>query len=66
LDRGEIKGQEVEELWIFITCVSKSRRIRWAERIERMGEKRNACGYCRESRGKETTMKTKTQVGVYY
>jgi hypothetical protein len=40
----------------------KSRRMRWAEHVVRMEEKRNVCRYAvgKESRRKEATMETRT------
>jgi hypothetical protein len=39
----------------------KSRRMRWAGHVARMGEKRNAYGiFVGKPEGKRTTMKTKT------
>jgi hypothetical protein len=44
-----------------IIRIIKSRRMRWAGHMARMGEKRNAyISYCGKARGKETTRKTKT------
>jgi hypothetical protein len=37
----------------------KSRNMRWAEHVARIGKKRNACGILVEKPG-ETTRKTKT------
>jgi hypothetical protein len=39
----------------------KSRTMKWAEHVARMGKKRNA--YRIKARRKEATKKTKTQVG---
>jgi hypothetical protein len=39
----------------------KSRRMRWAGHVERMGEERNVYRFIgRKARGKETTRKTET------
>jgi hypothetical protein len=41
----------------------KSRRVRWAKQVTRMGEKRNTHVVDGKGRGNETTMKAKTLVG---
>jgi hypothetical protein len=41
-----------------IVRIIKSRTMRWAEHVARIGEKRSG-----KARGKETTRKTKTKVG---
>jgi hypothetical protein len=43
-----------------IIRIIKSRKMRWAGHVARMGEKRNAY---KKARGKETIRKTKTEVG---
>jgi hypothetical protein len=45
-----------------IIRIIKSRRMRWAGHVARMGEKRNVYRYrySRKARGKETTRKTET------
>jgi hypothetical protein len=42
-----------------ITRMIKSRRMRWAGHVARMGAKMNAFGYWRQSRRKGITRKTK-------
>jgi hypothetical protein len=43
-----------------IIRIIKSRRMRWAEHVARIGEKRNAYSFGGKARRKETTRKTKT------
>jgi hypothetical protein len=43
-----------------IIRIIKSRRMRWAGHVARMGEKRDVYVLCRKARGKETTGKTET------
>ena len=38
--------------------VIKSRRMRWAGHVARMGEERGRTGFCGETGGKETTGET--------
>jgi hypothetical protein len=53
----------------FIICthpqisLGKSRRMRWAGHIARMGEERKVQGFGGKAGGKETTWKTKAWVG---
>jgi hypothetical protein len=42
-----------------IIRIIKSRRMRWAAHVARVGEKRNAYRICRKARRKETTGMTK-------
>jgi hypothetical protein len=63
---GEWRKLHNEELRVLypspsISRLIKSRRMRWAGHIARMGEKRKEYGVAGgKSRGKETTRKTKT------
>jgi hypothetical protein len=43
-----------------IIRIIKSRRMRWAGHVARMGEKSNVYVIGRKARGKETTRKTRT------
>jgi hypothetical protein len=74
LDRRDIKLQEVRELHNgklhnlysspSIIRMMKSRRMRGAEHVARMGVERNVCRiFGGKSRRKETTRKTNTSVG---
>jgi predicted GIY-YIG superfamily endonuclease len=61
--RRKLHNEELHNLYSSPSIVRmiKLRRMIWANRVERMGEKRNA--YKLESKRKETTRKTKTYVG---
>jgi hypothetical protein len=54
--KHELHNEELRDLYSSpsIITIIKSRRMRWAGHVARMGEKRKAY------RGKETTRKTKT------
>jgi hypothetical protein len=68
-DNSCIGSQEVRDIFsealhslyhINIISQIKSRRMRWAEHVARMGEERKVYKVLREARRKETTWKTKT------
>jgi hypothetical protein len=59
----KLHNEELRDLYSSpsIIRIIKSRRMRWAEHVERIGEKRNAYRLLLgKARGKETTRKTKT------
>jgi hypothetical protein len=67
---GEWRKLHNEELHILYSSPNiirqiKSRRMRWAGHVARMGEK-SVKGSGGEARRKETTWKTKTQTGGWY
>jgi PAS domain-containing protein len=49
-----------------IIRIFKSRRMRWEGNVARMERRRTRIGFDGKARGKETTRKTKTQVGGKY
>ena len=55
-----LHNEELNDLYSLpnIVRVIKSRRMRWAGHVARMGEGRGCIGSCWETRGKETTGKT--------
>jgi hypothetical protein len=66
--RDEVKGEwrkmhngELHNLYSSSDIIRhiKSRRMRWAGYVARMGEGRNCTGFCGKSRRKKTTWKTK-------
>jgi hypothetical protein len=66
--RGEVTGEwrklHSEELHILYSSPNiirqiKSRRMRWAGRVARVGQERNVCKVLVEGQRKETTWKTK-------
>jgi hypothetical protein len=62
----KLHKEELRDLysWPNIFRIIKSIRMRWAGRVARMWEKRNAYRLLfRKPRRKETTRKTKTEVG---
>ena len=68
---GEWRKLHNEELRVLysqpnIVRVVKSRRTRWAGHVARMGEERCAQGSSGETRGKEATEETQTQMGGQY
>jgi hypothetical protein len=58
----KLHDEELRDLYSSpgIIRMVKSRRMRWAEHVVRMGEKRNTYRLLWENRGKEATRKTKT------
>jgi hypothetical protein len=58
----KLHNEELRDLYSSpsIIRITKSRRMRWAGHVARMGEKRNACRLLVGARRKETTRKTKT------
>jgi hypothetical protein len=61
----KLHNEELRDLYSSpgIIRIIKSRRMRWAGHVARMGEKRNAYRlFGGKARGKETTRKTKTYV----
>jgi hypothetical protein len=72
LKRDEITGEwrklhneELHDLYSSpnIIRIMKSRRMRWAGHVARIGGRGTLIGCWWESRGKEATRKTRTQVG---
>jgi hypothetical protein len=72
----KLHNQELRDLYSSpnIIRIVKSRTMTWVGHVAQMREKRNVYRFlvgkpggkrplCRKARGKETTMKTKTQVG---
>jgi hypothetical protein len=45
----------------FVNCTVKSRRMRWAEHVVRMAEKRNVYDFGGKGKRKETTRKISTR-----
>jgi hypothetical protein len=67
-DWRKLHNEELHNLYSSSNIIRmiKSRRMRWAVRVARMGCRRMHIGYWWASRRKETTRKTKTQVGGLY
>jgi hypothetical protein len=58
----KLHNEELRDLYSSpsIIRIIKSRRMRWARHVARMGRRGTRIGYWWETRGKETTRKTKT------
>jgi hypothetical protein len=61
----KLHNEELRDLYSspIIIRIAKSRRMRWAGHVIRMGEKKNAYRFGGKARRKETIKKTKTYVG---
>jgi hypothetical protein len=63
MENGHIDPSSVlylNTIWRCVVGLIKSRRMRWAGHLARMGKKRNAYRFGGKARGKETTRKNKT------
>jgi hypothetical protein len=58
----KLHNKELHDLYspTSIIRIIKSRRMRWAGNVARMGRRGTSIDYCGKARGKETTRKTKT------
>jgi hypothetical protein len=60
----KLHNKELRDLYsspsIITRRIIKSRRLRWAGHVTRMGRRGTLIDYCGKARGKETTRRTKT------
>jgi hypothetical protein len=61
----KLHNEELQTLYPFPNIITqiKARRMRWVGHVACMGEERKVQGFRRKARRKETTWKTKAQMG---